>query len=57
MKMRTVSLILTYTPRRVVCPTCGVRVEQLPWADRWSRVTKALATAVAELSRRATLSG
>jgi len=56
LKMRTLSLVLAYTPRRVVCPTCGVRVEQVPWADRWSRVTRTLAGAVAELSRRADLS-
>ncbi len=56
LKIRTLSLILSYTPRRVVCPTCGVRVEQAPWAERWSRVTRALARAVAELSRRTDLS-
>jgi len=26
------SLALIYTPRRVACPTCGVVVEQVPWA-------------------------
>jgi transposase len=56
LKIRTLMLVLVYTPRRVVCPDCGVRVEQVPWADRWSRVTKTLARAVAELARRADLS-
>ena len=32
LKIRTLPLVLTYTPRRVVCRTCGVRVEQVPSA-------------------------
>ena len=28
---------LVYEPWRVDCPQCGVRVEQVPWADRASR--------------------
>jgi len=56
LKMRKLALALAYTPRRVVCPDCGVRVEKVPWADRWSRVTKALSRALAELARRADLS-
>ena len=54
--MRHLPLVLAYTCRRVVCPRCGVRVEKVPWADRWSRVTKSLARAVAELARRTDLS-
>jgi transposase len=49
-------LVIAYTPRRVACPDCGVRVEQVPWAQRWSRVTKGLARAVAELTRKTDLS-
>ena len=56
LKIRKLPLVLAYTPRRVVCPNCGVRVEQVPWADRWSRVTKSLARAAAELARRTDLS-
>jgi transposase len=56
LKIRDRPLILAYAPRRVVCPECGVRVERVPWADRYSRVTKGLARAVAELSRRTDLS-
>ncbi len=56
LKIRHLPLVIAYTPRRVVCPACGVRVEQIPWADRWSRVTKSLARAVAELARRTDLS-
>jgi transposase len=39
-----------------VCPDCGVRVERIPWADRYSRLTKSLQRAVAELSRKTDLS-
>jgi transposase len=49
-------LVIAYRPRRVVCPHCGVRVEQVPWAARWSRVTRSLGRAVAELARRTDLS-
>ena len=40
-----------YRPRRVECPRCGVRVEDFPWAEPWSRVTTALSNAVAKLAR------
>jgi len=56
LKIRKLPLVLAYTPRRIVCPGCGVRVEKVPWADRWSRATKSLARAVAELARRTDLS-
>jgi len=51
LKIRHLPLVVAYAPRRVVCPDCGVRVERVPWADRWSRVTRGLARAVAGLSR------
>ena len=35
-----IRLILEYTPRRVECPRCGVRVEMVPWARPGSRFTK-----------------
>jgi transposase len=54
--IRRLPLVIAYAPRRVVCPDCGVRVERVPWADRWSRVTRSLSRAVAELARRADLS-
>ena len=56
LKIRKLLLVLAYTPRRVVCPDCGVRIEQVPWAQRWSRVTKSLGRAVAQLARRTDLS-
>ena len=55
LKIRHLPLVIAYTPRRVVCPDCGVRVEGVPRADRWSRVTRSLSAAVAELARRADL--
>jgi transposase len=42
---------LVYAPCRVRCPQCGLRVERVPWADAWQRVTHALARAVAQLAR------
>jgi len=56
LKIRHLALVIAYTARRVVCPQCGVRVEQVPWANRWARVTKSLAHAVAALARRTDLS-
>lgn len=49
--MREHSLQLVYAPYRVWCRTCGLRVEQIPWAAQWQRVTHALARAVARLAR------
>ena len=45
------TVVLRYRPRRVRCPSCGVRRERVPWAEAWARVTTALARAVAELAR------
>jgi transposase len=56
LKIRDRPLILTYRPRRVVCPDGGVRTERIPWAERYSRVTQGLSRAVAELSRKTDLS-
>ena len=51
LSMRKLGLILRYQPRRVRCLRCGVRVEDFPWAEPWARLTRALANAVAGLSR------
>jgi transposase len=51
LSMRKLPLKLRYRPRRVECPRCGVRVEDFPWAEPWSRVTTALSNAVARLAR------
>ena len=34
-----IPVVLVYTMRRVNCPTCGVRVEQVPWAKGKSSLT------------------
>lgn len=51
LSVRDQTLVLRYAPYRVRCPACGPRVEHIPWAGKWQRVTRALARALAELSR------
>ena len=34
-----IPVVLVYAMRRVNCPTCGVRVERVPWADGKSSLT------------------
>lgn len=51
LSMRKMAMKLRYSPRRVECPRCGVRVEDFPWAEPWARVTSALSNAVARLAR------
>jgi transposase len=36
-----ISVLLLYAPRRVDCPRCGVKVEQVPWAEGKSQQTTA----------------
>jgi transposase len=42
---------LRYAPRRVSCRTCGVRVEQVPWAAHLSRFTWGLEEMAAYLAQ------
>ncbi len=49
--MREHLVELVYAPYRVWCPRCGLRVERVPWAEKWQRVTHALVRAVARLAR------
>jgi len=51
LRVRDQSLVLTYSPCRVQCIVCGPRVEHVPWAERWQRITTALSLALARLSR------
>jgi transposase len=51
LSLRDRSLTLTYRPCRIRCRVCGVRVEKVPWASRWQRITDALLASVARLSR------
>jgi transposase len=43
---------LRYAPRRVDCGTCGVRVEQVPWAAQFARFTLEFEEMVAYLAQR-----
>lgn len=49
--MREHLVEIVYAPYRVWCQHCGLRVERIPWAEKWQRVTQALARAVAQLAR------
>lgn len=49
--LRDHRLWLSYAPYRVWCPRCGLRVEQMPWADRWQQFTHSLFHAIATLAR------
>lgn len=42
---------LRFMQYRVICPSCGLKVEQLPFVDRYSRVTVSLASLVYELCK------
>lgn len=44
--------LLRYAPRRVGCSTCGVRVEQVPWAAQGSRFTRDFEELAAYLAQR-----
>lgn len=43
---------LLYTPRRVSCPECGVRVEAMPWSEGKHQASKALIIYLAQWARR-----
>jgi transposase len=45
-------LEIAYSPYRVECEHCGVRVERVEWAGKWIRVTRPLACAVACMARK-----
>lgn len=47
-----VKVFLVYAPRRVDCPTCGVRVERMPWAVGKHRLTQAYAWFLARWAKR-----
>ena len=34
-----IAVFLVYAMRRVECPTCGVKVEQVPWCDGKNQLT------------------
>ncbi len=43
---------MSYTPRRVACPSCGVKVEAMPWDEGKRTNTKAMMIFLAQWSRR-----
>ncbi len=55
LSLRDKAFWIVYRPFRVFCPRCGLRVEKVPWARRWERVTQALAQAIALLGKKLSL--
>ena len=47
-----IPVVLVYTMRRVDCPTCGVKVERVPWAEGKSPLTTAYKWFLAGWARR-----
>jgi len=47
-----IKVFFLYTPRRVECPSCGVRVERMPWANGKHRLTRTYAWFLAGWARR-----
>ena len=47
-----IKVFLVYAPRRVECPSCGIRVEQLPWAMGKRPLTRAYGWFLASWARR-----
>ena len=37
MPLWNIPVFLSYAPRRVQCPGCGVKVEEVPWAEGKNR--------------------
>jgi len=47
-----IRVFLIYTMRRVDCPACGVKVEQVPWADGKKEITTAYQWFLASWAKR-----
>ncbi len=45
-------MFLVYSPRRVDCPECGIRVEYMPWVEGKRRLTEAYAWYLAGWAKR-----
>ena len=52
LSLRDKTFWIVYRPFRIFCPRCGLRVEGVPWARKWERVTHALAQAIALLAKK-----
>ena len=47
-----IKVFFLYAPRRVDCPTCGIRVERMPWASGKRQLTETYAWFLASWARR-----
>lgn len=47
-----IKVFFLYAPRRVDCPTCGIRVERMPWSAGKHRLTETYAWFLASWARR-----
>ena len=47
-----IKVFFLYAPRRVDCPTCGIRVERMPWSEGKHRLTETYAWFLAGWARR-----
>ena len=47
-----IKVFFLYAPRRVDCPTCGIRVEWMPWSEGKHRLTETYAWFLAGWARR-----
>jgi len=47
-----IKVFFVYAPRRVDCPTCGIRVERMPWSEGKHRLTETYAWFLAGWARR-----
>nr|VFK57449.1 MAG: hypothetical protein BECKTC1821F_GA0114240_101755 [Candidatus Kentron sp. TC] len=47
-----IKVFFVYTPRRVNCPSCGIRVEQMPWVNGKYRLTNAYSWFLAGWAKR-----
>ena len=45
-------VFFVYAPRRVECPSCGIRVEKMPWAEGKHRLTETYAWFLAGWAKR-----
>ena len=50
--LRMIPVVLVYTMRRVNCPTCGVKVERVPWSEGKSPLTTEYKWCLAGWARR-----
>ena len=47
-----IKVFFLYAPRRVDCPTCGIRVERMPWSEGKHRLTETYAWFLAGWAKR-----